>query len=134
VIVDHKAVVVSASDAAAKAATFAGQLRAYALAIGAVQQKGVAGTFVHFPVAGLVVEVMGAPSPGEVSPGVLMAIASGAEVRSAEPTERLARLRRAFGDDAINAWEARYALDDDEDEDEDEDDYGLLPTSDDEED
>lgn len=85
VIVDHKAAVVSATDAAAKAATFAGQLRAYALAIGAVQQKRVAGTFVHFPVAGLVVEVMGAPSSGGVSPGVLMAIAIGAEGRSAKP-------------------------------------------------
>ena len=49
---------------AAKAASFAGQLSAYAQAIGAAQQKRVAVTFVHFPVAGLVVVVTVEAGPG----------------------------------------------------------------------
>ncbi len=57
VIVDHKSFSGSVEEAAAKAATFAGQLEAYAAAIAAATGRPILGTLVHMPLHGLLLDV-----------------------------------------------------------------------------
>jgi ATP-dependent helicase/nuclease subunit A len=57
VLIDHKSYPGSHDDALKKAASFAGQLSAYAHAVEAATGRSVNGCYIHLPVTGLVVEI-----------------------------------------------------------------------------
>jgi hypothetical protein len=57
VIVDHKSFAGTVAEAVEKAARFAGQLGAYAAAVGAASGRPVVACFIHLPMSGLVVPV-----------------------------------------------------------------------------
>jgi ATP-dependent helicase/nuclease subunit A len=58
VLVDHKSFPGDLASAAERAATFAGQLRAYAEAIARATGRAHVGSFVHLPISGAVVELL----------------------------------------------------------------------------
>jgi hypothetical protein len=57
VVVDHKSYPGSSTQALARAATHAGQLAAYALTVSEAWARPVLGTFIHLPIAGIMVRV-----------------------------------------------------------------------------